>query len=78
MFISSAVISDGFITNAMIGNVIQSNNYVANVAGWRIDKSGTFEVNGAIAGQGRSQISHLGLRVYDSAGTLRVKVGNLA
>lgn len=44
---NSAIIQDGAITNAKIGNVIQSANFqsagsnVAPVAGWQIDKSGT-------------------------------------
>ena len=47
VFIQSAVIKDGSITNAKIGNMIQSNNYVAGSAGWAIDKSGGAELNGA-------------------------------
>ncbi|MCK7041400.1 host specificity protein J, partial [Enterobacter roggenkampii] len=43
VFISSAFFQDGAITNAKIGNFIQSNNYVAGSVGWRLDKSGTFE-----------------------------------
>jgi hypothetical protein len=33
VFISSAFIQDGTITNAKIGNFIQSNNYVAGQSG---------------------------------------------
>lgn len=47
VFIQSAVIKDGSITNAKIGNIIQSNNYVAGSAGWAIDKSGGAELNSA-------------------------------
>ncbi|AQY55297.1 tail protein [Escherichia phage vB_EcoS_ESCO41] len=47
VFIQSAVIKDGSITNAKIGNRIQSNNYVAGSAGWAIDKSGGAELNSA-------------------------------
>ncbi len=38
-----STIGTGNITNAYIGNVIQSNNYVAGVSGWRINKDGTAE-----------------------------------
>jgi len=39
-FINQALIGDGWITNAMIGNVIQSNNFVSNSAGsWHYDSS---------------------------------------
>lgn len=78
VFISSAVIADGFITNAMIGNVIQSNNYVAGSTGWQINKSGTFEVNGSAPGEGYTRLSHLGLKVYDAFGVLRTEVGRLS
>lgn len=47
VFIQSAVIKDGSITNAKIGNRIQSNNYVSGSAGWAIDKSGAAELNNA-------------------------------
>lgn len=47
VFIQSAVIQDGSITNAKIGNRIQSNNYVAGSQGWAIDKSGNAELSNA-------------------------------
>ncbi|HEJ9486110.1 TPA: DUF1983 domain-containing protein, partial [Proteus mirabilis] len=40
MFIRDLFIEDGSITNAKIGNVIQSNNYVAGKSGWIINKNG--------------------------------------
>ncbi|HGU9881096.1 TPA: host specificity protein J [Citrobacter freundii] len=46
VFISDAFIQDGSITNAKIGNFIQSNNFVAGSAGWRIDKNGNAELHG--------------------------------
>lgn len=45
VFISSAFIQDGTITNAKIGNVIQSNDYSAGTAGWTINKNGSAEFN---------------------------------
>jgi hypothetical protein len=36
-----AQIGNAVITNAKIGNIIQSTNYVAGSAGWRINKDGT-------------------------------------
>lgn len=38
-------VEDGAITNAKIGNVIQSNTYTPNQTGWRIDKNGNTEFN---------------------------------
>ncbi|MBJ8393155.1 host specificity protein J [Citrobacter cronae] len=48
VFISSGFIQDGTITNAKIGNFIQSNNFVAGSAGWRIDKNGNAELHGKL------------------------------
>ncbi|HHH3927223.1 TPA: host specificity protein J [Citrobacter freundii] len=48
VFISDAFIQDGSITNAKIGNFIQSNNFVAGSTGWRIDKDGNAELHGKL------------------------------
>lgn len=45
VFMNNALIQDGSITNAKIGNVIQSNNYVSGSLGWSIDKNGFAELN---------------------------------
>lgn len=47
-FIRASFIQDGTISNAKIGNFIQSNNYVAGSAGWRITKDGASEFNNVI------------------------------
>ncbi|MDV0506558.1 DUF1983 domain-containing protein [Escherichia coli] len=44
-FIRDSFIQDGTISNAKIGNFIQSNNYVAGSAGWKLDKAGDAEFN---------------------------------
>lgn len=43
VFMNNALIQDGSITNAKIGNIIQSNNYIAGQQGWMIDKNGGSE-----------------------------------
>ena len=43
VFMNNALIQDGSITNAKIGNVIQSNNYIAGDQGWMINKNGGSE-----------------------------------
>ncbi|MEQ4988109.1 DUF1983 domain-containing protein [Proteus sp. fly-1089] len=43
LFIRDLFIEDGSITNAKIGNVIQSNNYVMGKSGWIINKNGFAE-----------------------------------
>ncbi|EOZ5358137.1 phage tail protein [Escherichia coli] len=73
-FIRASFIQDGTIDNAKIGNYIQSNNYVAGSAGWKLDKGGTFEING-VAGGGRMLISSTLIRIYDSNNVLRVRMG---
>ncbi|WP_219495063.1 phage tail tip fiber protein [Proteus terrae] len=40
LFVRDLFIEDGSITNAKIGNVIQSNNYVTGKSGWIINKNG--------------------------------------
>ncbi len=47
-FIRASFIQDGTIENAKIGNYIQSNNYAAGSAGWRITKDGASEFNNVI------------------------------
>ncbi|EEN3771907.1 DUF1983 domain-containing protein [Salmonella enterica] len=48
VFIRDALIQDGSISNAKIGNYIQSNNFVAGSTGWRIDKNGNAELHGKL------------------------------
>ena len=44
-FIRETFIQDGTISNAKIGNFMQSNNYIAGSAGWSIPKNGSPEFN---------------------------------
>ncbi|HCO1309950.1 TPA: DUF1983 domain-containing protein [Escherichia coli] len=44
-FIRASFIQDGTIENAKIGNYIQSNNYAAGSAGWKLNKTGNAEFN---------------------------------
>lgn len=75
-FIAQALIGAGWITNAMIGDFIQSNNYVAGVSGWRIDKAGNFEING-VAGGGRMLLTNQYLKFIDPNGVARFEAGNV-
>lgn len=75
-FINKAFIGTGWITNAMIGNVIQSSAVGANgQPRWILDKSGTLTLNGANSGSGYMTINDSTVRVYDTNGTLRVRLG---
>ncbi|HDT2083006.1 TPA: host specificity protein J [Enterobacter roggenkampii] len=77
VFISSAFIQDGTITNAKIGNFIQSNNYVAGSVGWRLDKSGTFENYGSTTGEGAMKQTNQTISVRDANNVLRVQIGRI-
>ncbi|HDC4631640.1 TPA: phage tail protein [Enterobacter hormaechei] len=77
VFIRDALIGDGTISNAKIGNYIQSNNYVAGSVGWRLDKSGTFENYGATAGEGAMKQTNQTISVRDSNNVLRVQIGRV-
>lgn len=76
--ITSAKIADAAITSAKIGSEITSSNFVAGQTGWRLTKAGSFEMNGEVAGQGRTVRDSNGTRVYDSNGVLRVEMGLLS
>ncbi|HDZ2780233.1 TPA: carbohydrate binding domain-containing protein [Klebsiella pneumoniae] len=47
-YMQEALIRDGSITNAKIGNVIQSNNYVDGSSGWSINKDGSAQLNNVV------------------------------
>ncbi|WP_313668730.1 DUF1983 domain-containing protein [Atlantibacter sp.] len=73
VFLSSGFIQDGTITNAKIGNFIQSNNYQAGVAGWRLDKGGTLENYGS-NGEGAMKQTNTTISIRDQ-NRLRVQIG---
>ncbi|MFY7113114.1 host specificity protein J [Enterobacter cloacae complex sp. SHL020] len=76
VFMSSAFIQDGTITNAKIGNFIQSNNYVPGQSGWKLDKGGTWENYGS-DGQGARKTTNVTDSIRDANGVLRVQIGKL-
>ncbi|NKQ13702.1 phage tail tip fiber protein, partial [Pseudomonas sp. SST3] len=76
--IADAFIGNGTITNAKIGNYIQSNNYKEAERGWRLFFDGTFEINGSVPGTGRMLMNNRAIKVFDSVGTLRVQMGDLS
>jgi len=74
-FISQALIGTGWITNAMIGNQIQSTavDSTGNPL-WLLNKTTGLVMRGSSAA-GRTEIDGNGGRTYDAAGTLRVRWG---
>jgi len=87
VYMNSVMIAQGSIDNAKIGNIIQSANYVAGSAGWKIDKAGQMEMNNAVfrgtidvksaASGARLEVKNNVINVFDSSNVLRVKLGNL-
>ncbi|MER1069021.1 phage tail protein [Pseudomonas aeruginosa] len=77
MFINNAMIQDGSITNAKIGNVIQSTALGANGEPlWKLDKAGSLTMNSATSGGFMRQTAEA-TKVYDANLVLRVQIGNL-
>ncbi|WP_046382722.1 phage tail protein [Pseudomonas veronii] len=77
-FISSAFIQDGSISMLKIGQALQSDNYVAGVQGWRLDKAGNLEFNGPAPGGGRLTMTNRAIKVYDANNVKRVQLGDLS
>lgn len=75
--INTAQIADAAITMAKIAGSIQSSNYVAGQTGWRLTKTGEFEMNSSVPGGGRVVQTNKGVKVYDGNGRLRVQLGDL-
>lgn len=75
-FISQAFIGTGWITNAMIGGVIQSsvNDPTGNPL-WSIDKGGAMTMRGGSGGSFRTERDGNGARLFDGNGTLRMRWG---
>lgn len=74
VFMRSAFIKDGTITNAKIGDYIQSNDFIEGVQGWRLHKSGSLEFNGQVEGGGRLTMTNQLIQVFD-ANRIRVRIG---
>ncbi len=67
--ITSAHIADAAITRAKIAEVIQSENYVPGKTGMAINfKTGEFELNGSVQGEGRFSITNLRSVSFDEEG----------
>lgn len=78
VFINSAVINQADIVNLIVTGELRSSDYVEGQQGIRINfVTNEFEVNGAVAGQGRTNMTNRGIRVYDGNDVLRVKLGDL-
>ncbi len=77
VFMRAAFIQDGSITMLKIGQALQSDDYVAGVQGWRLDKAGNLEFNGPAPGGGRLTMTNRAIKVYDENNVKRVQLGDL-
>lgn len=78
VFMNSAFIQDGSISMLKIGQYLQSDNYIAGVQGWRMDKQGNFELNSPLGGGARQAINNRGGKVFDENGVKRYQWGDLS
>lgn len=89
VYLDTARIRDGTISNAMITSRISSSSYNSSGTGWYIDKDGTGSFGGNISFFGslnvksgssgaRTEITNSVIKVFDASGTVRVKIGDLA
>lgn len=76
VFMNSAIINQADIINLIITGELKSSNYIAGQQGIRINfVTNEFEINGAVSGQGRVNITNSLITVRDSNNVLRVRIG---
>jgi predicted phage tail protein len=73
VFMNSAFIQDGTITNAKIGGALSSTDYIANTQGWSLPRTGPWELNGS-SGSGRMQLNHTAIKLYHANGVLGIDI----
>ncbi|WP_420736664.1 host specificity protein J [Citrobacter freundii] len=76
VFINEAFIDYASFTLAKVGSWYSA-NYVQGKTGTIMKSDGSFEVNGAVAGEGASRMSNLNYSVKDGNGVLRVQIGKI-
>lgn len=74
-YMKAAMIKDGTISFLKIGDDIQSTDYLPGQRGWRLSKGGNIEFNGLVEGGGKLTMTNQLVQVFDSNGTLRVRLG---
>ncbi|WP_426201024.1 host specificity protein J [Pseudomonas sp. TWP3-1] len=73
VFLRSAFIQDGTITNGKIGGALQSTDYIANTQGWMLPRAGAWQMNGT-NGAGRLQIANTAIKLYHANGVLGIDI----
>lgn len=76
VFINEAFIDYASFTLAKVGSWYSA-NYVAGQTGTIMKSDGTFEVNGAVEGEGAMKITNTTQSVKDGNGVLRVQIGKI-
>lgn len=72
VFINSAFIQDGTITNAKIGGSLQSTDYVAATSGWVLPRVGPWELNGSVGDGRRMQVTNTSIKMYHANGVVGI------
>lgn len=72
VFLRSAFIQDGTITNGKIGGSLQSTDYVAGTYGWILPRVGAWELNGSVGDGRRMQLANTAIRFYHANGVLGI------
>jgi len=75
VLISQAFIGEGWITNGMIGNYIQSNNWGSGQASWRLDKNGGLQIITGSGGRGGTVYDGNGVHCFTATGVEVVTLG---
>ncbi|MGU3345809.1 phage tail protein [Pseudomonas monsensis] len=73
VFLRSAFIEDGTITNGKIGGSLSSTDYIANTQGWMLPRTGPWELNGS-NGAGRLQINNTAIKLFHANGVLGIDI----
>ncbi|ECM4408853.1 DUF1983 domain-containing protein, partial [Salmonella enterica subsp. enterica serovar Give] len=76
VFINDAFINYASITLAKVGSWYSA-NYAEGQTGTIMKADGTFEVNGAVYGQGGTKLTNTNYSVKDGNGVLRVQIGQI-
>ena len=71
VFMASAFIQDGTITNAKVGD-LSSTGWEAGLTGWHLGKDGTFENNGTSSSGGRMVQTSTSIRMYHPNGVTAI------
>lgn len=74
VFINSAFIQDGTITNAKIGGSLQSTDYIPATQGWILPKTGPWQLNGSTGDGRRMQLANTSMKFFHANGVVGIEL----